>query len=134
MPDPRFESGSQFSESEISEIERVLGRNLPNDYCEFVKEYGGAFVGGLVDGSQDLPILKFFSAGHDGGILDELDKYNDLKKENILPFARDELGNIYVLNGQNSVYYINYYGGKTTSQKVAINFKNFVSRIVVIEE
>ena len=134
MPDPRFEAGPQFSESEIGEIEKILGRKLPKDYREFIKEYGGAFVGGLVDGSEDLPILKFFGPGHGGGILGELNTYSDLKNDSALPFARCELGNIYVLNRENMVYYINYYGGKTTSQGVADNFKDFISRIVVTEE
>jgi hypothetical protein len=75
MPDSRFKPDKPFSEAEITEIERVLGRPLPKDYCEFVKEYGGAFVGGLIDGSDELPILAFFSAGEDEGILRKLKRY-----------------------------------------------------------
>jgi hypothetical protein len=130
MPDSRFKAAKPFSEAEITEIERALGRPLPKDYCEFVKEYGGAFVGGLIDGSEDLPILAFFSAGEDDGVLRKLKWYTDLRDDGVLPFADCVLGNLYVLNPENAVYYINYYGGKTTARKVADSFHDFVARIV----
>jgi hypothetical protein len=130
MPDSRFRPAKPFSDAELAEIERVLGRPLPKDYREFVKEYGGAFVGGLIDGSKDLPILAFFGAGEDGGVLGQLRSYTDLRDDSMLPFADCELGNLYVLTPENTVYYINYYGGKTTVQKVADSFQDFVARIV----
>lgn len=134
MPDPRFESGSQFSELEIKEIEKIIGRDLPEDYRAFVKEYGGAFVGGFVDGHKDLPLLRFYDASHGGGIFNALNTYSDLKEDGALPFARCELGNIYAIDRNNAVHYINYYGGKTKSQKVAENFRDFISRIVATED
>jgi hypothetical protein len=130
MPDSRFKPDKPFSDTEITEIERVLGRPLPKDYCEFVKEYGGAFVRGLIDGAKDLPILAFFDAGEDGGVLGALKSYTDLRDDGVLPFADCVLGNLYVLTRENAVYYINYYGGKTTAQKVADSFQDFVARIV----
>jgi hypothetical protein len=134
MPDSRFEAAKPFSEADITEIERVLGRPLPSDYCDFVKEYGGAFVGGLIDGSDELPILGFFSASEDDGILRSLKSYTDLRDDGVLPFADCELGNLYVLTQKNAVYYINYYGGKTTVRKVADSFQDFVARIVPEED
>jgi hypothetical protein len=135
MSDSRFEAAQPFSEADISEIQRALGRPLPEDYCNFVKEYGGAFVGGLIDGAKDLPILGFFTAGEDDdGILRTLKTHPDLRDDGVLPFADCELGNIYVLDAKNAVHYINYYGGRTTVRKVADSFQNFVDRIVPEED
>jgi hypothetical protein len=134
MSDPRFEPATPFSEAEIGEIERVLGRILPDDYCEFVKEYGGAFVGGEVDGDAGLSILVFFGPDVEHGILNNLKLYPDLRDDGILPFARCELGNLWVLDQKNAVHYINYYGGETTARKVADSFHDLITRIVVSEE
>ena len=78
MFDPRFEPATPVADEEIREIERTIGRKLPLDYCAFIKKYGGAFVGGLVDGSDELAILVFFDASEDGGILSKLKTHHDL--------------------------------------------------------
>jgi hypothetical protein len=134
MPDPRFEPATPFSEAEIREIESVLGRALPGDYCEFVKEYGGAFVGGEVDGDAGLSILNLFGPDEEHGVLSTLKTHPDLRDDGILPFADCELGNLWVLDQKNAVHYINYYGGKTTARKVADSFQDLIARIVVSEE
>ena len=84
-----------------------------------------------MDGSEELPILRFLTATHGGGVMDALAKYSDLKDDGVCPVARCELGNIYVLDRAGVVHYINYYGGKTTSLRVAEDFQDFVYRIVV---
>jgi len=119
---------------EIKGIEKALGKKTPEDYLKFVKEYGGAFVGGLVDGYADLPILAFFCPDDDTGILYNLNAYRDLRGDGILPIADCELGDIYALDRENAVHYINFYGGETTSQKIADRFQDFVDRIVATEE
>ena len=131
MPDLRFEPAAPFSQAEISEIERELGRELPNDYCEFIKENGGAFVGGLIDGAADLPILTFFGVDGNKGLLSKLRAYPDLRKDSVLPIAGCELGNLYVITQENTVFYINYYGGKATVRKISNSFQDFLARIVV---
>ena len=131
MRDPRFEPATPFSEMEIREIEGTIRRKLPEDYCEFVKEFGGAFVGGLVDGTDELPILTFFSAD---GVLSHLRTHPDLQEIGVLPIADCALGNLHVLELNNSIHYINYYGGTTTARKVADSFRDFVARIVVSQE
>jgi hypothetical protein len=133
MPDPRFEPKTPFSDIEIREIEHVLGRELPRAYCDFIKEYGGAFVGGLVDGSDNLPILSFFAASGSSGVLSKLALHPDLRDEKALPIADCELGNLFVLDQHDSVYYINYYNSKTVVEKVSDSFEEFISRIVVPE-
>jgi hypothetical protein len=50
-------------------------------------------------------------------------------EDKILPIARDELGNIYVESRYESIYYINYHGGNKFAQRVADNFRDFVSKI-----
>jgi hypothetical protein len=45
MPDSGIGAASLFSETEIKAIEKVLSRDLPEDYRQFVRDYGGAFVG-----------------------------------------------------------------------------------------
>ena len=134
MPDPRFEPATPLSETQIEELETVLGRQLPQEYRDFLTQYGGAFVGGSIDGTEELPILSFFGAEEDKGLLATLKAYPDLRADGVLPIARCALGNIYVLDRNNAIHYINYYGGKTTAQKVAASFHNFIARIVVPEE
>lgn len=134
MLDSRFEPAVPFSGSDVDKIESVINRKLPVDYCEFVQEYGGAFVGGLVDGVEDLPILTFFDAGEEKGVLSKLRTHPDLQSESVLPIADCELGNLYVLDRENTIHYLNYYGGQTTARKVADSFTEFIARIVVQDE
>lgn len=134
MLDARFESAEPFSDMEIREIELNIGRKLPKDYCDFVQLYGGAFVGGMIDGEPDLSILSFFGAGEHKGILAKLRMHPDLRDDGVLPIADCELGNLYVLDREGAVHYINYYGGRTTAKKVAGSFQEFVTRIVVQDD
>lgn len=120
-----------FAEVEIQEIERVLGRPTPQDYRDFVTNYGGAFVGGSVDGEDEFSILEFFNAPK---VLTKLESYADLRDDGILPFARCEFGNIYVTVSNGEIYYINYYGGETNVQRVAGSFGELLSRIVVTDD
>lgn len=131
MIDSRIKAATPFTETELTKIEQVLGRELPGDYREFVRTYGGAFVGGLVDGDLELPILAFFGADK---VLLSLRLYTDLKDDGVLPIADCELGNLYVIDRENVVHYINYYGGRTTARKVTSQFSDLLDRIVVSDE
>lgn len=131
MIDPRIKAAIPFSETELAEIEQVLGRELPSDYREFARTYGGAFVGGYVDGNPELPILTFFKAAV---VLAKLRFHTDFKNDGVLPVADCELGNLYVIDRENVVHYINYYGGQTTARKVTSSFSDLIKRLVVIDE
>jgi hypothetical protein len=131
MSDSRFEPKAPFSDEEIGRIEKRLGRELPSDYRDFVKQYGGAFVSGLVDGSGSLPILVFFNFSR---ILEELETHTALRKQGALPFADCEFGNLWVLAKDNSVHFLVTYGGKSTQEKVSDSFQDFIDRIVVADE
>ena len=131
MLDPRIEAATPFTEAELARIEQILGRTLPKDYRDFARAYGGAFVGGLIDGDAELPILTFFSAD---AVLSKLETHTDLQGDGVLPVADCELGNLYVIDRGNAVHYINYYGGQTTSRKVADSFGELLTRIVVSDE
>ncbi len=131
MPDPRFEAAEAFSKGDIAKIEEAIGFALPGAYRSFVEEYGGSFVGGLVDGSTDLPILTFFAADD---LLSRLAMHPDLKDGRALPFAGCELGNLYVMRQGGDVHYINYYGGTTTALQVAHSFEDFLRRIVADDD
>jgi hypothetical protein len=134
MKDLRFEPGIQFSDANIEAIESVCRRKLPDAYCQFVKRYGGAFVGGSVDGLEDFPILAFFGPNEDSGVLGKLCSYTDLRDDGVLPFADCELGNLYVLDRTDSIQYLNYYGGQIEVRKIANSFQEFIDRIVVAPE
>ncbi len=131
MPDKLLEPATPFSRVEITEIEQSIGRLLPKDYLEFVSTYGGAFAGGAIDGNPELPILAFFGADAKTGIISKLRTYQDLHAESILPIADCELGNLYVLDRENAVHYLNYYGGKTTAHRVASSFDEFLARVIM---
>src|SRR5688572_25966831 len=98
MPDSRFEPATPLSETEIEELETALGRQLPRDYRDFLKQYGGALVGASVDGTEELSILSFFGAEKDKGLLSTLNAHPDLRDDSALPIADCALGNIYVLD------------------------------------
>ncbi|NHZ65636.1 SMI1/KNR4 family protein [Massilia genomosp. 1] len=134
MPDSRFEPAAPLTDADIDELELSLGRKLPKEYCEFIKQFGGAFVGGSIDTADDLPILAFFGVDKGKGGLDKLRAHPDLRNDGVLPIADCELGNLYVLDRKNAVHHLNFYGGKTSSRKVAHSFQEFVARIVVQDE
>jgi SMI1 / KNR4 family (SUKH-1) len=131
MLDPKIERAIPFKREDLDQIERVLGRQLPKDYHDFAQEYGGAFVGGLIDGDLELPLLTFFDIGE---VHSHLESLTDLRDIGVMPFAGCALGNIYVMETDNSIHYINYYGGRTTARKVSDTFNDFIARIVVIDE
>lgn len=112
-------------------IGQALGRTLPDDYREFSRTYGGAFVAGSVDGDEELPVLTFLSADQ---ILKKIKLHGDLKDIGALPIARCELGNLWVIDRENAIHYINYYGGKTTARKVSDKFSDFISRVVASDD
>lgn len=124
-----FENPTPFTEQDIVEIERLLGRELPEDYRRFAKEYGGCLVDGEVDGLAEFAIDVFYQAHaytNKGGGVPEWEEYQEI---GALPFAHCIMGNLFVLTNDNAVHYVNYYGGKTTTQKLAISFGDFISRI-----
>jgi hypothetical protein len=131
MIDPRIEPAAPFTAMELTKIEQILGRPLPEDYRDFASAYGGAFVGGLIDGDTELPILTFFSAD---AVVSKLETHTDLKSDGVLPFADCELGNLYVIDQEGAVYYINYYGGSTSARRVANRFTDLLPRVVVSDE
>ncbi|WP_395748229.1 SMI1/KNR4 family protein [Prosthecobacter sp.] len=128
MLDPRIEPATPFTETDLATVERVLGQTLPTDYRDFACLYGGAYVGGLIDGDPKLPISAFLDAG---SVLSTLEICTDLKEDGVLPVADCVLGNLYVIDRGGAVHYINYYGGKTTSRMVADTFGEMLHRIVV---
>lgn len=133
MPDSRFRPDTSFSDEDIALIEKRLKRNLPDDYINFIKEYGPAFVGGAVDGDEGLAISGFEGHG-ENGVSEMLDMYDDLWDNSLFPFASCVLGNVWILDENNEVFYINYYGGTTKAVKVAENFQEFLDRIIVTDE
>lgn len=129
MPDPKFEDCTPFTDQDILNIEGLLGRELPDDYRNFVKEYGGCFIAGEVDGSDGFSIDKFYKAQAyttKGGGVPEWEEYQDI---GALPFAKCIMGNVFVMTKNNAIHYVNYYGGKTTTQKIADSFGDFISRV-----
>jgi hypothetical protein len=133
MSDARFEADTPFSDDDINAIENSLKRKLPSDYVNFVKQYGPAFVGGAVDGDENLSVLCFLGRGKDG-VSEMLDEYDDLWEDSLFPFARCELGNRWILDENNEVFYINYYGSTTKVEKVSDSFQDFLDRIIVVDD
>lgn len=131
MIEPRMVPVAPFTEAELTKIERILGRSLPKDYRDFASAYGGAFVGGLIDGDAELPILTFFNAD---AVLSNLETHADLKSDGMLPFADCELGNLYVIDPEGVVHFISYYGGSTSALRVADRFSDLLRRVVVSDE
>ncbi|WP_395738017.1 SMI1/KNR4 family protein [Prosthecobacter sp.] len=131
MFNPPIEPAVPFTEMQLASIEQALGRPLPREYRDFASVYGGAFVGGSVDGKAEFPILTFFGVK---AVLLRLDIHDDLKADGVLPVADCEMGNLYVIDRQNVVHYINYYGGQTIARRVADSFDDMLKRIVVSEE
>jgi hypothetical protein len=128
---PMIEASNPFTDSDLDRMEETLGRKLPEDYRSFVKEYGGPFVGGEVEGSDDTTILTFYQGAKYRGESSLFRTYDDLTEIGALPFARCVFGNFYVLTARNEVWNIDFTGGETSSMKVTTSFNDFLSRIVV---
>lgn len=134
MIDQRIEGKEPFTADYIQEIESVLGREVPSEYAAFVREKGGAFVGGYIDNNDNLPLDGFFGCSDESGVVNQLMVYDDLREIQVLPIAFCVLGNMYVIEVDGTAHYINYYGGRTTVLKVSETFGNFMERIVFREE
>jgi len=134
MPDPRFEPATPFTDQDINDIQKHLGRELPEDYRRFVKEFGGAFIGGEIEGPKRTSILGLFEADEYKGPSSLIMTYADLCRAGSFPFADCEFGNPYILNAADEVYYIDYTNGDSSPFKVAGSFRDFISHIVIEEE
>lgn len=126
-----FEVAEPLSPDDIAEVGRLAGFALPIDYQHFLAEFGGAFVGGLVDGNEDLPILKFYGRRE---LQDALALHPDMATVPALPIGCCELGNQYVILPDGSVAYVNYYGGQTATTRVSDDFSGFLERMVAEDE
>jgi hypothetical protein len=131
MPQIPLEPGEPFLAADIAAIEHAVGRSMPAAYRRFAETFGGAFVGGEVDGSPDLSLLEFLSAKR---VIRALDSHSDLRDDGIIPIARCELGNLYVLDRAGAVHHLNYYGGQTKASFVAHSFDELLSRITVSDQ
>lgn len=134
MLDLRFEPSTPFTDQDILDIETSLDRKLPKTYHDFVKLYGGAFIGGEVQGPKVTSILGFFDADEYRGPSSLLETYSDLRKIGALPIANCEFGNKYVLTRTNEVHYIDYTKGRTSAHKISDSFEDFLSRISIEQE
>ena len=114
-----------FSIHEMDAIRQRIGCDLPTDYQTFVTSHGGAFIGGLVDGSNALPVLRLCDAAR---VLSLLSFIPTLAENRALPFAECELANLWVFDEDGSVKFIDFYGGAPT-RTVADSFADFVSRL-----
>ena len=126
-----IEAGEPYSDDQLSKIGEVVGFEPAEGYKEFVRKYGNAFVGGLIDGSPELPVLGFFDLEK---IISTLD-FNAIYRENrVMPFADCELGNTWILGDDGSVSCVNFYDKPTATKEVSSSFSKFVSRIVIEDD
>ncbi|QDX25228.1 SMI1/KNR4 family protein [Sphingomonas suaedae] len=131
MSQVSFEKGLPFSDDELERLEGLVDWTLPPDYRSFAKVYGGAFVGGEVDGNSSLPVLSFgtfdqaWRTSADGSVLP--DNFP-------ISFARCELGNLWVFDRSGAVHYINFYSRPAVAVFVATNFSEFLGRILISGE
>ena len=118
-----IEAKRPFTQDDIDNICQFAGRALPKEYCDFVMKNGGAFVGGLVDGSDELPIDGFCDVSRVMSILSSL---SNVREAGAIPFADCVLGNLWVFDEGNCIHYINFYGGKTKTLKGSVqNLSHF---------
>ncbi|WP_226698795.1 SMI1/KNR4 family protein [Qipengyuania gaetbuli] len=122
-----IEPAKPCSERALNALEFRVGRSLPTSLREFATRYGGAFIGGSVDGAGRYSVLGFLDLERidqtEGAYLDE---YLEV---GALPFARCELGGIYLLKADNSIWFRLNHAGKTTLEKVSESFEDFLNRI-----
>ena len=123
-----IEPALAFTDTELAMIERALRRPVPASYRQFVKEYGGAFVGGSLDGGDEYSILAFDTAANIRRNFELLPEYS---ADGMLIFANCEQGGIYVINHDDTIWYRLVWCGKTTSVRVANSFDEFRDRIVI---
>lgn len=89
--------------SEVAEIERRLGRSLPEDYKRFLESYGYAGFDGVVsvalpDSSDEVPVMVFFGGGAGGEpVLEEFEINEEKFRRGMLPIASDPFGNLFLL-------------------------------------
>ena len=126
---PNIEPAKPCSERALDALEVRVGRSLPTSLREFATRYGGAFVGGSIDGAGRYSVLGFLDLERvdqtEGAYLDE---YLEV---GALPFARCDLGGIYLLKADNTVWFRLYHAGKTTLEKVSESFEDFLTRIEI---
>ena len=125
----RFEAGESASEAELSVLESRLGWELPADLRSLANELGDAFVCGALDGNDRYSILSFLDLRQIAAADDWLAE--EYIEAGILPFARCELGGLYLLEKDGKVRFRLVYSGETILETVAESYDEFERRIVV---
>jgi hypothetical protein len=126
-----IEPGTPSSEHDLDRIEVRLGRALPAEFRQFARTYGNAFVGGTIDGDEELELLCFTDLSKFGE--DSFFFFKDYLDGGALPFAQCSFGGNYVLDREDRVWYALNYSGKFSAREVAPSFGTFLERIVVNE-
>jgi len=130
----QIEPSTPLSDADLDRLETQLGRSLPEDYRKFMREYGGAFVGGSIDGGEELSVLRFFGLQADGTAAAASGFFTEFIEVGMLPVANCILGGIYVLKPDNSIWFRLVYSGKLVLRQVAGSFGEFRDRIVVRDD
>jgi hypothetical protein len=118
-----------FSEDDLVEMEKKIRRRLPDAYRKFAKEYGGAIILGEGDAADDVDILSFYGPEDYTGPNSLFVTYDDLAEIGALPIARCVYGNPHVITSDDKIFYVDFSGGQTSSEKEADSFQEFLDKI-----
>ena len=114
----------------LRSVEELVGK-LPEKYTSFVIKYGNGRPSDDTVISHpeagDLRPLIFFGDEREGvSLIEALEIHKDLRDDELLPFADDAYGNLFVLDIRNENVYFVEFASETKAYRIAENFVQFL--------
>jgi len=114
---PIFKAYLPLEAEAVAEIERRLGRSIPDDLLRFTQRWGcAAFVDCvIVECALSLPLAYLFGGGDSTYSMRwNLETYGDRLPSALVPFSGDEWGNVFCYSmdpSQGSIFWWNHEEG-----------------------
>ena len=120
----QIEAGTPCAVDTLDRIEGRTAWKLPEAFRDFANSHGDAFVGGSLGQN---PVLCFLDLATD------LARFDEYLEVGTVPFARCDMGGIYGMKSDGTVWYLLVHLGEVTLGQVAASFDEFLEGIEIEE-
>lgn len=138
--EPVKDNYENLNDEEISQLETILNCRFPEDYRDFLSQYGRCMFSGEAivkdEGGNELEVFTMFGGkGEAGNIKKDSDLHPEYTQDRLIPIADDMFDNRFVLHVETGkVGFIDYSSGAATYTHVAKSFEEFVKKIEVVPD
>lgn len=138
--EPILDEFEILSAEDLSSLEKALNCSLPEDYANFLLQYGRCMFAGeasiKLDNGRDLEVFTMFGTKSEvGNILSDIQLHPEYFDQGLIPIADDMFNNRYLINKKTgSIFFIDYDAAEASPVLVKNTFTEFINGIEVIPD